>query len=292
MTGRFLRRAFPHANSVLLEGTAPVLVDSGAPGGAEGLLAWLGRTPSLLVNTHCHSDHVGGNHALAALGVPIAAPAVEAGPVNAGAADACRSAWLCQFVPAFRVDRMLEAGDVVETGAAAWRVVALPGHTAGQVGFFEPASRTLVGGDAVHEADVGWLDLDADPRALEQVEATIEVVAELAPALLLSGHGPAVTDVPAALTRARRRVASWRAEPTRIGWHACKRILGHQLYIEAGMERAALEAALLVAPWFGDHARRAFGVTPEAFVPMLLDEMVRSGAAVWRGERLEPPVSG
>ena len=43
---------------------------------------------------------------------------------------------------------------------------------------------------------------------------------------------------------------------------------------------------LLDAPWFCDHATKAFGVAPAAFVPLLLDQMVRGDAAYWRNGRL------
>ena len=289
MTAAFFQRGFPHANSVLLEGSRPVLVDSGAPGGVAALLAWLGeRRPVLLVNTHWHSDHTGGNQAMMQAGIPIAAAAAEAERVNQGDPDAGRSLWLRQSVPAYRVDQPLQPGNRVSVGERSWEIVALPGHTAAHIGLFEPGSATLVAGDAVHANDVGWLDLDADPRALEQLEATLDTIARLAPRLMLSGHGPAVTDVPKALGQARRRLASWRAQPERIAWHACKRIFGHLLFTEGGLNCSMVGPALLEAPWFRDHARRAFGISGEEFVPMLVAEMTRSGAATWVDGWLKP----
>ncbi len=286
----FFQRPYPSANTVLLGESRPVLVDPGSAPEVDDLRAWLnarGVAPgslALVVNTHWHVDHASANSALQGLGVSVAAPASEAAAIEAGDRDVCRAWWLHQDMTPYRVDRPLRPGDEVE----GWDVVALPGHTAAQIGLFDRKTRVLIAGDALHEADLGWLDLDADPAALDRAEATIETIAALAPTTVLSGHGPAIADVSAALDRARRRLASWRREPERIAWHACKRIFTHALMMENGLQRAAVEPYLLACPWFHDHARRAFGLDAAAFVPLLLSEMQRSGAAAWQIDRLIP----
>ena len=64
----FFRRDYPSANTALLHGPCPVLVDTGFGSDAPELVARLracGVGPealALIVNTHFHSDHVGGNH--------------------------------------------------------------------------------------------------------------------------------------------------------------------------------------------------------------------------------------
>ena len=68
-------------------------------------------------------------------------------------------------------------------------------------------------------------------------------------------------------------------------------------HIEAAVAAAAREGVtgkavtpfLQDSPWLHDMARRAFGMAGEAFVPVLLAEVVRSGAARWAGDRLVPP---
>ena len=276
---RFFERPYPNANAILL-GT--VLVDPGDVSDTAALLAWLGDTsPGLVVNTHWHTDHSGANHLFQARGVPIALPAPEAERVNAADPDACRAHWLHQrFIP-FTADRALHPGDDV----CGWTVIALPGHTNSQIGLLRDG--VLLCADALSDRDIGWLDLDADSLAIDQAEATIDLIASLDLHLALPGHGPAITDLPAALARARRRLAGFRADPTRIGWHACKRIFTHGLMMEGGLLRDAVAPYLDACPWFHDHARRAFGVSPDAFRPMLVDEMVR-GAARWDGDRLIP----
>ena len=76
---QFTRRPYPSANSILLDGG--VLVDPGA----FVLPEWLGTgRPTLVVNTHWHSDHAGANAALQALGASVAAEASEAAVITAG----------------------------------------------------------------------------------------------------------------------------------------------------------------------------------------------------------------
>jgi len=290
----FFQRPYPSANAVLLHGSRPVLADTGFGADVAELTTWLdsrGVPPaglSLIVNSHFHCDHAGGNHALQEqYGVPIAAQADEAALVNRRDPDACRANWLRQPIEPYRVNRLLYDGDTVGTGEVAWQVVATPGHTIGHISLHSAEHGILVLGDALHNADVGWLNPYREgPDALDRAAETIERLSVLPARIGYSGHGPAITDLPAAFDRARRRLRSWREQPERIAWHACRRIFAHALMLTDGLKRAAIPPVLLDAPWFRDHAAQAFGMTPEAFVPPLLLEMVRSDAAHWRGERL------
>lgn len=129
---RFHERQFPSANTALVVGSRPVLIDSGFGHDAEvtrHLLAEAGVEPAavaLVVNTH-HSDHVGGNHELQArFGVAIAAHRWEADMVNDRDGDACAAAWLDQPVQPHEVDVSLADGDIVDAGGPALRVVHTP----------------------------------------------------------------------------------------------------------------------------------------------------------------------
>lgn len=290
----FFQRPYPSANVVLLRGSRPVLVDSGFGADVPALLRWLdaqGVAPSalsLVVNTHFHCDHTGGNHALQALhGAFIAAQAEEATLVNRRDPNACRAEWLRQPIEPYQVNRRLHDGDLVSAGQTAWRVVATPGHTAGHVSLHSAEHGVLVLGDALHGADIGWLNPYREGQdSLDRAAASIERLAALPARIGYSGHGPAITDLPAALAHARRRLDSWREKPEQIAWHACKRIFSHALMLTDGLEDAAIPGVLLDAPWFRDHAKLAFGLAPDAFVPLLVTEMLRSKAALWRDGRL------
>jgi hydroxyacylglutathione hydrolase len=78
------QRPFPDANLLLLPGRNPALVDSGFVGHADQTADWVHAHTgqlSLVVNTHWHADHVGGNGMLQAEGAGIAASVADADAV-------------------------------------------------------------------------------------------------------------------------------------------------------------------------------------------------------------------
>jgi glyoxylase-like metal-dependent hydrolase (beta-lactamase superfamily II) len=290
----FLQRGYPNANCVLLHGPRPVLVDTGHPGDVDSLLVWLaaqGVQPaqlSLVVNTHFHSDHVGGNPVFQALGVPIAASRLEAGLVNRRDPRACDGVWLSQTVHPYRVDRSLDPGETIDTGLLTWRVIPTPPHAPGHISLHAEAAGLLVVGDLFHANDVGWIPPPSRyPDAIGAAEASLESVRALAPRAALSGHGGPIDDPVAAATTALRRVRAWRADPAQAAWHACKRNLAHKLILAGSMSPAEAAAELLDHAWFPTFAADWLGGEAEALVPQMLAALQKAGA-VLRDGRLFP----
>ena len=153
-------RPFPDANLLLLPGREPAMVDSGFVGHAEDTAAWArahaGRI-ALVVNTHWHSDHVGGNSLLQARGAAVAAAAPDADALTRRDPGCCLAEYLDQPVAPYTVDQPLHAAQVLRLGEADWQVVATPGHTPGHLCLWEPEECLLAVGDALS---------DLRPRAL------------------------------------------------------------------------------------------------------------------------------
>jgi glyoxylase-like metal-dependent hydrolase (beta-lactamase superfamily II) len=175
------------ANNILLKGPdGHVLIDTGyvrhAPltraliesprGIGEEPLAWIG-------NTHCHSDHVGGNTALAArYGCPIAVPEGEAPLVARWDQKALLYDYCDQQVDRFAVDAALAPGSTHVWGDLEWRAIAAPGHDMGALVFYNPERRILVSGDALWENGFGFvMPVEFDPGAPPATRATIEMLA-------------------------------------------------------------------------------------------------------------------
>lgn len=291
---QFFRRAFPSANMVLVRGRRPVLVDSGFGSDlpeTERLLREAGAPPerlALIVNTHYHCDHVGGNSGLQRrYGLPVAAHRRDADLIARRDREAGAAEWLDQPIEPYRVDRALAAGEEIDADGVTLQVLPAPGHTLGQIALYAPDERTLICGDALHGDDVGWINpFREGDDALQRALGTLDRLAGLPLRRAYSGHGPAIADPAAAIDAARRRYTGWLAAPDKPAWHACKRIFAYALMLRDGLPAAEVAPYLLGRAWFRDYSRRPFAVEPAAFVAPLLAEMLRSGAAGWRDGRL------
>lgn len=279
-------RPFPSANMALLATRRPLLIDAGFGSDAGATLELLraaGVPPerlSLLINTHYHCDHVGGNYALqSTYGVPIGASAHDAELINRRDPAACAAEWLDQPIEPYRIDRPLADGELIEVGEATVQVIAAPGHTRGQLVYYLPEQQILFAGDTVHGDDIAWINPFLEGvEAIERAMATIERLRALPLRLVLSGHGPPYSEPQAVFAAALERYRRWRAEPQRIVWHACKRIFAYHLMLCGGMRAAEIPPYLCSRAWFVDYCS-ILGATPQATVEPFLDEMLRSGAA-------------
>jgi glyoxylase-like metal-dependent hydrolase (beta-lactamase superfamily II) len=282
-------RPFPDANLLLLHGRQPVLVDSGFVGHATETAEWVrARTPdlALVVNTHWHSDHVGGNALLQAGGAGIAASAPDALAVARRDPGCCLAEYLDQPVAPYTVDESLEDGQVVRLGETDWEVLRTPGHTPGHLALWQPEEGLLAVGDALSDYDVGWVNLALDgPDAAATALASLRRLVDLAPRVLLPSHGPIPTDPGAAFAAALRRAQRLVDDPGGAVWYGVRRIFAFALMIRDGIPADAVEPYLLARAWLTD-AARLLRTTPEALATELVDTMLRAGAIVSREGRL------
>ena len=112
----------------------------------------------LLVNTHCHIDHVLGNrfirdtYKVNLLIHRAEEPVLKAAEVYApsyGFHDYQHQA----------PDAFLEEGDMIVVGNQSFQVLLVPGHSPGHVAFYSENNRLLIGGDVLFYNSVGRTDL-------------------------------------------------------------------------------------------------------------------------------------
>jgi len=285
-----LERGWLSANNVLFDapGHATALVDSGYCSHAGQTVALvrdaLGARPlDLLLNTHLHSDHCGGNAALqqAYPALVTAIPPGEAEAVRAWDEAALSYAPTGQECPRFDFQRLLVPGSAIALGGRDWQVLAAPGHDAHAVVLFEPAGRILISGDALWADGFGVVfpELEGDD-AFGAVAATFDLIESLDPAVVVPGHGPVFEDVAGALATARRRLGHFLLDPTRHAGHAARVLLKFRLL---EWQRWPLGALL---SWAGATAylrtvhRRYFPALPfDAWAGSLVADLERAGAA-------------
>lgn len=291
-----LERGWLSSNNVVLRGEEEAaLVDSGYWTHSAQTLALVASAAGplpvrTLVNTHLHSDHCGGNAALQARYGQLRTL------VPPGLAHAVRK-WdpvaltyepTGQHCPPFRIEGVLEPGTSIRLGRSEWEVHAAPGHDPHSVVLFEPATRTLISADALWENGFGVVFPELEgSSAFDEVADTLRVIARLAPAVVIPGHGPVFTDVEGALEKARSRLAAYVRNPTRHAAHAAKVLIKFKLL---ELQRVQLEELLqwtsraryfqlVHARWFADQKSSAWATS-------LIEDLVRSGAVTREGSLL------
>jgi len=179
-------------------GDATFLIDTGLRRGAQPVVRAfrdaqvpLSQIRRILL-THHHIDHRGGaGYLVAHASAPISCEGEDA-PFVEGSAQA-RMSFLMRLLlrpRAATVTTRLKDGDQV----GPLSVLHLPGHTPGEVAFYEPARKILFSGDSVIERN-GRLTLPAPKYAtdLKQAVRSLERLRALEVELLLPGHGVPVT---------------------------------------------------------------------------------------------------
>lgn len=177
-------------------GTEVIVVDPGFP--PEPILDELdalGLTPTAILNTHGHADHIAGNAALKARWpeCPLIIGAKDADKLTDPVGNLSEGYGFPIVSPP--ADRTLTDGEVLELAGIRWTVRDTPGHCRGHVVFIalELNPVIVLGGDVLFAGSVGRTDFP-DGDAQELAASICNVLFTLPDdAIVLPGHGPATT---------------------------------------------------------------------------------------------------
>lgn len=283
------QRGWLSSNNVLVCGKShSALIDSGycthAPQ-TQALVAHAlqNRSLDLLLNTHLHSDHCGGNAILQATYPTLRTyiPPGHAEFVRHWDPVALTYVPTGQSCPQFGFDATLVPGTEIQLGDSYWQIHAAPGHDSHSVILFEPAFRLLVSADALWERGFGVVFPELDGEgAFDEVARTLDIIESLGAESVIPGHGAPFRDVPTALSVARQRLDGFVRNPAKHMQYAAKVLLKFKLLEVQRLEMQALVRWAESTPYFASTFARHFSGSPLAdAVEQLVRELVRSGAA-------------
>ena len=153
-------------------------------------IADLELKPVIVLNTHGHVDHIGANSDIVQkYAVPLAMHAADAGLLQVS--ENIELSLLLGARSSPPPDRLLADGEEVGFGRASLRVVHIPGHTPGSIGFLH--GNVLFSGDTIFCGGVGRTDLPGG--SWKDLERSIRerVLTLPADTVVLPGHGPWTT---------------------------------------------------------------------------------------------------
>lgn len=113
---------------------------------------------SMVLNTHCHIDHVFGNDWMVkTFQVPLAAHKGDLANLQGSSAYAQMTG--LPFDPSPMPTVWIEPGKDIRFGNTVFEVLFTPGHAPGHVSFYHRGSGTLFSGDVLFEGSIGRTDL-------------------------------------------------------------------------------------------------------------------------------------
>jgi glyoxylase-like metal-dependent hydrolase (beta-lactamase superfamily II) len=287
-------RGWLSANNILFQGRqSTALVDTGyathSPQTVSLVRLALGeRGLDLVLNTHLHSDHCGGNAALqeeyAQLRTLI--PPGLSQFVRDWDPVGLTYAPTGQTCPRFRFDGLLKPGEEIVLADLPWQIHSAPGHDPHSVILFEPASRTLLSADALWENGFGIVFEELEGQsAFDEVAATLDLIESLAPRVVIPGHGAVFDTVDAALSVARSKLQGFVRDPRKHARHAAKVLLKFKLLEIQQASAGDLVRWAAGTGYFPLVHQRFFTALPVTdWLAGLIEDLVRSGAARREGE--------
>ena len=288
-------RGWLSANNILFLGQTHALVDSGYATHADQTLSLVNRALAdrplqLLINTHLHSDHCGGNAALQQQhpGLRTLIPPGQAHLVRDWDPVGLTYTPTGQMCERFTIDGVLQPGSVVQLGDLRWDVHAAPGHDPHSVILFQPDFRVLISADALWERGFGVVFPELDGlHAYDEVAATLDLIEALNPVTVIPGHGGLFSEVSASLAYARKRLEGFVQNPRKHALHAAKVLLKFKLLEWQRVPQAQfVQWASLTSHIANTHRTHFSEQSLTAWLDQLVSELVRSGAAAQAGDML------
>ncbi len=291
------QRGWLSSNNILLQGKdSATLVDSGYFTHAEQTLALVesalaGRPLDLLVNTHLHSDHCGGNAALQAHYSTLRTliPPGLAEPVQHWRDEDLSYRPTGQNCPPFAIQGLLLPGSTHRWANTEWQVHAAPGHDPHSVILFNPEHRLLISADALWENGFGVVfpELEGVP-GFDDVAASLDLIERLAPHTIIPGHGPVFADTTGALQRARQKLEAFARTPEKHARYGAKVLLKFKLQEFGRITRTDFLRWADTVPYLHALHQAYSGSTPrQEWTEQLLADLARSGALADDGQVLE-----
>ncbi len=174
-----------------------MIIDPGCyfPQEKEEIKSFIGKNellPKMLLNTHCHLDHVfgnkfiAGNYHLTLQLHPLEKEMLQMAPASGLMFDLPFDNYQGEFI-------FLKEGDKIHLGEDELEIIHAPGHSPGSICFYCSKQNFIIGGDVLFNGSIGRTDLPAgDYKTLiKNIKEKIFRLPE--DVIVYSGHGPITT---------------------------------------------------------------------------------------------------
>jgi len=152
----------------------------------------MGLTPTKLLNTHCHVDHVLGNRFVSEkYGLKLEMHENDLPVLNAVPNYARHYGF--ETGEMIQPSILLRDGDAVSVGKLNFEILHVPGHSPGSICFYHKESAQIISGDALFHGSIGRTDLPGGNhmQLIQSIKGKLLTLEDSV--AVFSGHGPKTT---------------------------------------------------------------------------------------------------
>jgi glyoxylase-like metal-dependent hydrolase (beta-lactamase superfamily II) len=280
----FIQRDWLSCNHFLAKTPRVTMIDTGYRGDIEETVAALrslGVAPEeveLIVNTHCHCDHAGGNRFIVdRSGCSVWMHTREKTRIDRR--DDVGTWWRFHdtWAEFFDVDRGLEEDEEISFGALTLRTIYAPGHSSGLMVLYCEELKALFSADVIWQGDMGVINpiVEGDD-ALERAMQTLDRLARMAIETVYPGHGSIIAKPQPVISRLQRKLERFAKDPMAMHMDHMKKMIAYILLTKGGMPEAAFFDYLMNGLWYPKLVQRYYDSAYQAAYQSAMEQTVRS----------------
>jgi len=254
----FIERGYLSGNHFVYRSKAPILIDTGYISDfneTDRSITRLGvnlSDISLIVNTHTHCDHIGGNKIIQQKsGCDIALH--KAGKYFIDAKDDWSTWWRYynQEADFFKCTQALEDGEIIAVGPHKFQVIYTPGHASDGIVLYNSREKILISSDTLWESDVAVMTLRVEgSMALFHMRESLQKLESLDVKMVYPGHGRPFDDIKRAISKSKEKIERYLLHRETVGDDLIKKIMVYTLLMKKTIKEKAFFPYLMDTYWF------------------------------------------
>lgn len=254
----FIERGFLNGNHFVYRSQNPILIDTAYAAGFDETAALIAQLDvnlsavQLIISTHCHCDHIGGNKRIQdQSGCDIALHKI--GKYFIDARDDWATWWKYynQEAEFFEGTLALNDGDLLSIGPHEFRVIHTPGHAAEGIVLYNRIEKLLISSDTLWKNDMAVMTLRIEGSAAPfHMLESLEKLESLDVQRVYPGHGPPFNDMQKALSKTRNRLHHFLNHRDQIGLDLLKKIMIYTIMMRKTVDSDLFFDDLMQTHWY------------------------------------------
>ena len=206
----------------------------------------------LIISTHCHCDHIGGNKLIQdQSGCDIALHKIGKHFIDTRDDWATWWKYYHQAADFFDCTMALNDGDEVAIGPHEFKVMHTPGHASEGIVLYNRKEKLLISSDTLWKNDMAVMTLRIEgSAAIFNMLESLEKLEALDVRIVYPGHGPPFKDMRKALSKTRNRLNHFLNHRDQIGLDLLKKIMIYTLMMRKSVDNNSFFDDLMQTHWY------------------------------------------